>query len=193
MPDSMPSRSSADAGANVRRVVSADLTTSEVAFIRTLLWAAFPPGDEGMTEDDWKHALGGTHFVLELDGEIVAHASVVARELHIGGKPLRTGYVEAVATAPDRQGIGLGSRLMNDVTSWIRDRFELGALGTGRHSFYERLGWQTWAGPSSVRTPNGDRRTPDDDGYILVLATPSSPQLDPSAPINCDWRAGDVW
>jgi aminoglycoside 2'-N-acetyltransferase I len=193
MPDSMPSRSSADAGANVRRVVSADLTTSEVAFIRTLLWAAFPPGHEGMTEDDWKHALGGTHFVLELDGEIVAHASVVARELHIGGKPLRTGYVEAVATAPDRQGIGLGSRLMDDVTSWIRDRFELGALGTGRHSFYERLGWQTWAGPSSVRTPEGDRQTPDDDGYILVLATPTSPPLDLSAPISCDWRPGDVW
>jgi len=193
MPDSMPSRSSADAGATLRRVVSADLTTSEVAFIRTLLWAAFPPGDEGMTEDDWEHALGGIHFILELDGEIVAHASVVERELNVGGKPLRTGYVEAVATAPDRQGIGLGSRLMDDVTAWIRDRFELGALGTGRHSFYERLGWRTWAGPSSVRTPNGDRRTPDDDGYILVLATASSPPLDPSAPISCDWRPGDVW
>jgi aminoglycoside 2'-N-acetyltransferase I len=193
MPDSMPSRSSAEPGASVRRVASADLSASEVAIIRTLLWAAFPPGDEGMTEDDWKHALGGTHFILEFDGEIVAHASVVERELHVGGKPLRTGYVEAVATAPDRQGIGLGSRLMGEVTAWIRDRFELGALGTGRHSFYERLGWRTWAGPSSVRTPNGDRRTPDDDGYILVLATPSSPPLDPSAPISCDWRAGDVW
>ncbi|HEY8635733.1 MAG TPA: GNAT family N-acetyltransferase, partial [Candidatus Limnocylindrales bacterium] len=98
----MPSRSFPDAGATLRRVASADLTTSEVALIRTLLWAAFPPGDEGMTEDDWKHSLGGTHFVLELDGEIVAHASVVERELHVGGKPLRTGYVEAVATAPDR-------------------------------------------------------------------------------------------
>ena len=193
MPDSMPSRSSADPGASIRRVASADLSSSEVATIRTLLWAAFPPGDDGMTEDDWKHALGGTHFVLDLGGEIVAHASVVERELHVGGKPLRTGYVEAVATAPDRQGIGLGSRLMGEVTAWIRDRFELGALGTGRHSFYERLGWRTWAGPSSVRAPNGDRRTPDDDGYILVLATASSPPLDPSAPISCDWRAGDVW
>jgi aminoglycoside 2'-N-acetyltransferase I len=146
-----------------------------------------------MTEDDWKHALGGTHFILELDGRIVAHASVVERELRVGGRTLRTGYVEAVATTPDRQGKGLGSLLMDDVTAWIRDRFELGALGTGRHSFYERLGWRTWAGPSSVRTPNGDRQTPDDDGYILVLATPSSPALDLSAPICCDWRAGDVW
>ena len=189
----MRSRSSAEPDASIRRLASADLAASEVAAIRTLLWAAFPPGDDGMTEDDWEHALGGTHFILELDGKIVAHASVVERELHVGGKPLRTGYVEAVATAPDRQGMGLGSRLMVDVTAWVRDRFELGALGTGRHSFYERLGWRTWAGPSSVRTREGERRTPDDDRFILVLATPSSPQLDPTAPISCDWRSGDVW
>jgi aminoglycoside 2'-N-acetyltransferase I len=133
------------------------------------------------------------HFVLDHDGVIVAHASVVERELHVGGRPVRTGYVEAVATAPDRQGAGLGSRIMADVTAYIRDRFELGALGTGRHSFYARLGWQTWTGPSFVRTPHGPRRTPDEDGYILVLGTPSSPPFDLSASISCDWRRGDVW
>jgi aminoglycoside 2'-N-acetyltransferase I len=133
------------------------------------------------------------HFVLDHDGVIVAHASVVERELHVGGRPVRTGYVEAVATAPDRQGAGLGSRIMADVTAYIRDRFELGALGTGRHSFYARLGWQAWTGRSFVRTPDGPRRTPDEDGYILVLRTPSSPPLDLSASISCDWRRGDVW
>ena len=66
-------------------------------------------------------------------------------------------------------------------------------LGTGRHRFYERLGWQTWRGPTSVRAPEGMQRTPDEDGYILVLTTPSSPPLDPAAPISCDWRVGDVW
>ena len=117
----------------------------------------------------------GLHVVLNLDDEIVAHAAVVERELHVDGRPLRTGYVEAVATAPDRQGIGLGSRLMADVASYIRETFELGALGTGRHHFYERLGWLTWAGPSFVRTADGVQPTPEDDGYILVLPTPSSP------------------
>jgi aminoglycoside 2'-N-acetyltransferase I len=131
--------------------------------------------------------------VLELDGEIVAHASVVEREMHVDGRPLRTGYVEAVATAPDWQGRGLGSIVMGDVTSYVRERFDLGALGTGRPSFYERLGWLTWKGPSSVRTPDGTRRTPDDDGYILVLPTAASPPLDLTAPISCDWRSGDVW
>jgi len=36
-------------------------------------------------------------------------------------------------------------------------------------------------------------RTPADDGYILVLPTPSSPHFDLTAPISCDWRRGDVW
>ncbi len=41
--------------------------------------------------------------------------------------------------------------------------------------------------------PDGERRTPDDDPYIMVLRTPSSPPLDITAPISCDWRPGDVW
>jgi aminoglycoside 2'-N-acetyltransferase I len=131
--------------------------------------------------------------VLELDGKILAHASVVERELHVGGRPVQAGYVEAVATDPDHQGRSLGTRVMRDVMSYIQERFELGALGTGSHHFYERLGWLTWRGPSSVRTDDGTQRTPDEDGYILVLPTPSSPHLDLTAPISCEWRPGDVW
>jgi aminoglycoside 2'-N-acetyltransferase I len=177
----------------VRRVPTADLTAAEVSTTRDLLWEAFGRGEDGMTEDDWQHALGGTHFLLETDDRIVAHAAVVEREIHVGDRPLRTGYVEAVATALDRQGAGLGSLLMADVGAYIRDRFELGVLGTGRHGFYERLGWTTWAGPLFVRTSEGPRRTPDDEGFLLVLATPTSPPLDLTAPISCDWRQGDVW
>jgi len=133
------------------------------------------------------------HFVLEMGGEIVAHASVVERELHADGRPVRTGYVEAVATSVARQRTGLGTQVMRDVADFIDDHFELGALGTSSHSFYHRLGWDTWRGPSLVRTPAGLQATPDEDGYILVLRTHLSPPLDLTAPISCDWRAGDVW
>jgi len=181
-------------GPRVRRVSTPELTATEVADIRALLVEAFGTDEEeSFTEEDWDHAVGGVHFVLDLDGEILAHASVVERELHVDGRSLRTGYVEAVAVAPGRQGTGLGSLVMSDVTAFIEDRYELGALGTGRHDFYERLGWRTWTGPSSVRTADGPRRTPDDDGFILVLRTPTSPPLDPGAPISCEWRPGDVW
>lgn len=149
--------------------------------------------DERFTDDDWAHALGGVHVVLDVDGQIVCHAAVVERELHVAGHPLRTGYVEAVATAPARQGEGFGTLVMTKVNVIVRASFELGALGTGRHGFYERLGWVTWTGPTFVRTPGGAQRTPDEDGYILVLETPASPSLDLSAPISCEWRPGDVW
>jgi aminoglycoside 2'-N-acetyltransferase I len=177
----------------VRRLATEELSADEIDAIRDLLWAAFPAGDETFTEDDWQHALGGRHFVAEAEGTIASHAAVVQRELHVADRPLRTGYVEAVGTAPDRQGHGLGSAVMRAAAQYIQGTFELGALGTGSHGFYERLGWQTWQGPSYVRSPNGKRRTPDDDGYILVLKTPTSPPIDLRAPISCDWRAGDVW
>ena len=183
-----------DPNVRLRRIPTEGLTASEVETIREMLVAAFGPDEEErFDDDDWEHALGGVHFVLDVEGEIVGHAAVVERELHVDGHPIRTGYVEAVATAVDRQGAGFGSLLVADVTSYIRERFELGALGTGRHHFYERLGWLTWVGPAFVRTSDGPRRTPDEEGYILVLPTPSSPPLDMAASISCDWRPGDVW
>jgi aminoglycoside 2'-N-acetyltransferase I len=181
--------------ASVRQVWTAELSDPEVDAIRDLLWAAFDDEDpeERFTEDDWHHTIGGLHVVAEEGSRIVAHASVVERRLEIAGRAVRTGYVEGVATAPDRQGRGLGTLVMEHVSRVIAEGYELGALGTGRHAFYERLGWHTWRGPSFVRTPDGEQRTREDDGFILVLATPASPPLDFDASISCDWRPGDVW
>ncbi len=156
--------------------------------------AAFA-GDEhgGFDDDDWEHALGGVHFLAVAGGSIVCHASVVERELHVAGRALLTGYVEAVATEPRLQGRGHGTAVIREVNEHLRDAYQLGALGTGSHGFYERLGWETWRGPSSVRAADGDRRTPGEDGYIMVLRVPSTPALDLNAPISCEWRPGDVW
>jgi aminoglycoside 2'-N-acetyltransferase I len=180
-------------GGGLRRIRSADLTPTEIAALRDLLWTAFPPGEDGFAEDDWDHAQGGIHVIQEVDGRIVSHASVIERELHVADRPLRTGYVEAVATDPALQGRGHGTIVMRDASAYIRDGFALGCLGTGAHHFYERLGWVTWRGPAFVRTPDGPVRTPDDEGSIVVLPTPTSPKLDFGAPISCDWRPGDVW
>jgi aminoglycoside 2'-N-acetyltransferase I len=178
----------------LRRLPTAELTPDETAAIRRLLDDAFGDDEEErFTQEDWEHAIGGVHLILEVDGTIVAHASVVERRLEIGGRPLRTGYVEAVATAPAHQDRGHGSAVMEAVGEIIRAGFELGALGTGSHRFYERFGWRTWRGPSSVRGPQGEIPTPEDDGFIMILATPRTPALDLTAPISCGWRPGDVW
>ena len=170
------------------------LSAQQIEAIRALLWAAFAKDEDGaLTEDDWQHALGGTHFVAQVGATIVAHAAVVERSLHVAGVPIRTGYVEAVATLPELHGRGHGTALMREVDALIERDFDLGALGTGSQGFYERLGWQIWRGPSSVRMPAGDERTPDEDGYIMVLVTPRTPAIDLEAPISCEWRPGDVW
>jgi len=167
---------------------------AEVAAIQAMLDAAFwDDEDERFTEDDWQHALGGVHVVLDEGGEIVSHASVVERELHVAGRPVRTGYVEAVGTAPARQGQGHGTTVMREIGEIIEAGFELGALGTGEFGFYERLGWRRWQGPSSVRTVNGERRSPDEDGYIMVLLTPTTPPIELDVPISCEERPGDDW
>jgi aminoglycoside 2'-N-acetyltransferase I len=177
----------------IARIPHGSLPPASEAAIRALLWAAFGDGEDAMTEGDWQHALAGVHFVAEVDGEIAAYASVAERVLEVDGRPLRTGYVEAVATAVGRQGRGIGTQLMREVNEYIRDRFELGALGTGRFGFYDRLGWLIWRGETSVRTADGPVRTPGEDGYIMVLPTPASPELDLAAPISCDARSGDAW
>src|SRR3954451_6129067 len=83
----------------VRRIPTDHLTKLEIAAIRDVLWSAFDDEDGGMREEDWQHALGGMHFVLDEDGRILADVSVVEREIHVADLPLRAGYVEAVATA----------------------------------------------------------------------------------------------
>jgi len=177
----------------VRRVSTGELTPPEVASLRALFDAAWPDPDDLFTDEDFDHAVGGVHFLVEEGGAIVSHASVVERELHTGAYRLQTGYVEAVATLPGYQRRGFGTAIMKEVGDHIDRSFELGALGTGVLAFYERLGWKVWKGPTFVRTERGPVPTPDEDGFILVLLTATSPDLDVSLPISCDWRPGDVW
>ena len=180
----------------IRRCSSDELTEGDTSRIRELLWAAFAEDEHGgFTEDDWIHAIGGTHFLaVDTDGTIVSHASVVERAIEVDGVPIHTGYVEAVATDPSRQRRGHGTAMMREVNHHVDVGFELGMLGTGSQPFYERLGWRTWQGPSSVRTPRGEERTPEEDGYLMYLRTRSTPAtLNDTSPISCEWRAGDVW
>lgn len=177
----------------VRSLGSDELSSAQIAALRELFDTAYRDPSERFTDEDWDHAVGGLHFILEEGGTIVAHASVVERELHTGGHRLATGYVEAVSTSPAHQRRGHGSALIRELTDHVDRTFALGALGTGSHGFYQRLGWVAWKGPTFVTTASGLVRTPQEDGYVLVRLTPTSPELDLSAPISCDWRPGDVW
>jgi len=167
------------------------MSAEEERVLRGLFALAW--GSDDFSEADWNNALGGLHFVAEDGRGIVGHASVVPRELHVEERPLRTGYVEAMATRPELQNQGIGTEVLRAVNGHIVDAYELGGLDTGSDWFYRRLGWLSWKGPTSVRTADGVIRTEDEDGNIMVLPTPVSGPLDLEAPISCEWRPGDVW
>ncbi len=171
-------------------VTTADAPASLLRQVRDLLESAFAGEFSG---DDWEHTLGGWHVVVVDAGAVVAHAAVVGRTLEVDGRSFRTGYVEGVATTPGRHGQGLGSLAMSAATDVVRREFELGALSTGRHSFYERLGWQRWRGPTFVRHGRQLIRTPDEDDGVMVLRFGRSHDVDLNGSISCDARAGDDW
>jgi aminoglycoside 2'-N-acetyltransferase I len=144
-------------------------------------------------ETDWEHSVGGTHILAEEAGTVVAHAAVVARTIEVDGRPFATGYVEAVATAPDRQGEGHGTRVMERAGALIRADHELGVLGTDAFHFYERLGWERWRGTTYVRRAGGLERTPEDDDALMLLRTGPSERIALDGSIACQERSGDDW
>jgi aminoglycoside 2'-N-acetyltransferase I len=178
--------------AELRSVATTELSGAELEALRRLLDQAFG-GRFG--EDDWRHTVGGRHLLAVEEGEVVAHAAVVARTMVAGGRRLRTGYVEGVATRPDRRRQGLAVLVMGAANRVIRQGYRLGALsdGSGIQGFYERLGWERWQGPTFVATAAGPLRTADDDGSVLVLRTPTTGDLDLARSLVCDWREGDAW
>ena len=175
-----------------RECATDDLSTTALAQILDLCRACWPDGD--FTTDDLEHALGGRHFLAEADGRVVGHTAVVPRMLELEGRPLRAGYVEAVATLPSFRRRGIASRLMADANRHIETTYELGALSTGEHRFYERLGWRRWTGETWVREPDGPLvRTEDEDDGVMVLATAALPPLTLAERLTCGWRPGDAW
>jgi len=177
---------------SLRVVPSAELNATEWSALTDLCIAAFAEPWDGY----WESIGPGVHVLAE-DPEIgvVAHAAIVDRLLYPGDAILRAGYVEAVAVLPDWQRRGFGTKVMEVINRLVDDGYELGALGTGRQQFYARLGWVIWGGPSSVRQPDGRLvPSPDEDGYIMVRITPTTPPgLDLTQPIAVDWRPGEHW
>jgi len=177
---------------SIRRVPSAALSAAEWSALSDLCVAAFDEPWDGY----WESIGPGVHVLAEHpEHGIVAHAAIVERLLYTAESVLHAGYVEAVAVAPDEQRRGLGTRVMAAINELLDQRYELGALGTGSQSFYARLGWVVWQGPTWVRQSDGRlERTPDEDGGIMVRATPATPAgLDLTLPIAVDWRPGEVW
>ena len=166
-----------------------DLSPHELVALEAFLVVAF---DGDFSADDWDHTRGGWH-VLAVDGDLVGHAAVVPRAIEVGGRGWMAGYVESVGTLAARRHEGIGARVMGRVDELLRREFAVGFLSTGVHRFYERLGWERWAGPSFVREGGRLVRSEHDDDGIMVLRFGPSAGLDVALPISCPGRSGDDW
>ncbi len=145
---------------------------------------------------DWLFDLmpNSVHVRARLDGALVSHAAWVTRWLQPAELPmLRTAYVEAVATALAHRGRGYAAAVMQQVAVSI-DAFDLGGLSPATQALplYERLGWELWQGPLSIRTDQGLLPTPGEQ--VMILRLPRTPiQLDVQSALSAEWRHGDLW
>ena len=133
------------------------------------------------------------HVFATVDDVIVSQALWITRWLVAEARaPLRTAYVEAVATDPAYQGRGFASAVMRRLLGEVAG-FDLEALcpSDDGQLLYSRLGWETWRGPLSIRRGSELIATPDES--IMIHRLPGSPPLDLNDPLSAEWRPGELW
>jgi hypothetical protein len=171
----------------IQRLSSSDLSIPVAAQLRALCDAAY---QENL--GPYFHAIGpGEHLLRWLDGELASHLMWVTRWLQPGdGPPLKTAYVELVATAPWLQRQGHATALLRHFPSQVLE-FDLAALSPATERLYARLGWQFWRGPLMARSTEGVVPTPEEQ--VMILTLPRTPHLNLDAPLSVEWRPGEVW
>ena len=133
-----------------------------------------------------------THVLGYCDEVLVSHAMWVTRYLQPGNlQPLRTDYVELVATHPDYRQRGFASSIMKRLVGEILD-YDLAALSPFSVEYYGRLGWEAWRGPLFIRADGKILSTPADE-RVMIYRLPKTPPLDLNAPLSAEWRAGELW
>jgi aminoglycoside 2'-N-acetyltransferase I len=174
----------------LRLAHTAELDAATLAAVRALLVDAF---EDGLSAEDFDHALGGMHALAWEGDVLIGHAALVQRRLPHGGRALRAGYVEGVAVRADHRRPGRGAALMDALEPVLRGGYELGALSATEAGarLYVRRGWRRWEGRTWALTPDGVVRTAGDDGGIYVL--PVGAPLDLAGDLTADWRDGDPW
>lgn len=122
----------------------------------------------------------GWHVIGWLAGRPICHAVRTTRWAQPpGDEPLKTAYVDAVSTAVEHQGKGLGSAAMRRLAALIfTEDYALCALETDKAGFYTRLGWEVWPGPLGGRRDGAVIELPEAAGNVLILRTPLTPVLD---------------
>lgn len=165
-----------------------ELGEARLVELESFLKNVFGPGFDPAA---WVNCCGGTHILLYLNKNIVAHASLVFRHAKISGILHETMYLEAVAVNADQRKKQLGHSVMGIANFIIHESGRTGLLATSAVSFYRRLEWEEWIGPSFVFL--GEIQTEARPRGKIMYLPAAGASIDPNCPIAIAYREGDIW
>lgn len=141
------------------------------------------------------------HVLARRHDLTVGHAMIVTRWLQAGeSRPMRTAYVEMVATSPGHRRQGVATMVMREVAQVAAcEGYDLAALCPADTGLYCHLGWEYWQGELFIRAPGvgGKGRPalmPTPEERVMILRLPATPALDPWQHLSAEWReGGELW
>jgi GNAT superfamily N-acetyltransferase len=125
------------------------IAPADAAEIRRVTHEAF--GDEENSHASYAWAPTDWRVMLRVDRQLAATLEIIDRLATVGDQWVHLAGIGGVATRPSWQGRGLGTEMMQRVTSFMREvvNAEFGLLICADRliPFYARLGWHMVAGP----------------------------------------------
>jgi putative acetyltransferase len=150
----MPERPACDPSSmfkdKIRSVAAVDNLTvrrerrDERHVISAINVAAFGRPDEASLVDRLHHegAVLGS-FVAEVDAQVVGHILFSRLLIETPGVRLAAVALAPIAVTPERQRLGVGSRLIREGLAWLRARGEHIVVVLGDPDYYGRFGFST--------------------------------------------------
>lgn len=175
-------------GLRLRFVAEADLGACDHVAISALLIATFPDHADTFRAASWYGGRPDHRLWLEgSDGTPVAHLDFERRLIGVGDREVLVAGVGEVATHPDRQGRGLGRRLMAELRRVLTRETPVGFgyLGCREEfvGFYERVGWHRIDQKTREIDPESREWTLSEGPTLILPAT---------APLSAWPRAGTI-
>lgn len=145
-------------------ITNDDRTPDDQQKLRKLNQAVYPPensGDSPEARMTWANTELSIIVRQEPEGDIVAHAGVLARTCLLNGSPALIGGVGGVKSHPDLRVKGLGRAAMTRAVEILRDDlsadFGLLVCPSTALGFYKRLGWNEFSGTLWIEQPDQGR------------------------------------
>jgi predicted N-acetyltransferase YhbS len=171
---------------HIDRIEEWHLTPSDESQIARLLRAAFDDAGIGRSYYQQRHHL---RLVLR-DPDIVGHVAVTYRAIRMGAAMVDIAGLAEVATAPERQGQGIATRLLAAALAEVRASAADFVVLFGTSSLYARQGFRVVDNPLTHVPMHGQytgdvvcQDTPGAQNDMMIMRLGGT-DWDPGAPVD---------